>query len=129
MYLVVNHLSFLRIRHSKNKNKKKNTVIIISMYIKEQILSQAVNFTLQVRLQNPSTKPLVYQVLLAGRDAGDFQLPMGDIIQVSFDLRMKFWRKVVCQGPIFLLLGNFIKIKKKERIPCLLVKCIKYALV
>lgn len=97
------------------------------MYIKEQILSQAVNFTLQVRLQNPSTKPLVYQVLLAGRDAGDFQLPMGDIIQVSLDLRMKFWREVVCQGPIFLLLGNFIK--KKERIPCLLVKCIKYALV
>lgn len=38
---------------------------------------------LQVRLQNPSTKPLVYQVLLAGKDAGDFRLPMGEVIQVS----------------------------------------------
>ena len=38
----------------------------------------------QVRLQNPSTKPLVYQVLLAGKDAADFYLPMGDTIQVSY---------------------------------------------
>ena len=38
---------------------------------------------LQVRLQNPSTKPLVYQVLLAGKDAADFRLPMGEVVQVS----------------------------------------------
>ena len=38
----------------------------------------------QVRLQNPSTKPLLYQVLLAGKDAADFHLPMGDTIQVSY---------------------------------------------
>lgn len=39
--------------------------------------------TKHVRLQNPSTKPLVYQALLAGKDAADFWLPMGDTIQVS----------------------------------------------
>lgn len=38
--------------------------------------------TRHVRLQNPSTKPLVYQVLLAGKDSGDFRLPMGETIQV-----------------------------------------------
>lgn len=43
-------------------------------------------FYLQVRLQNPSTKPLVYQVLLAGRDAADFRLPMGDTVQVGLEM-------------------------------------------
>ena len=38
----------------------------------------------KVRLQNPSTKPLVYQLLLAGKDAVDFHLPMGETIQVSY---------------------------------------------
>ena len=48
---------------------------------------QTISFLdLQVRLQNPSTKPLVYQVLLAGKDSGDFRLPMGETIQVSLNL-------------------------------------------
>ena len=38
----------------------------------------------KVRLQNPITKLLVSKVLLAGKDAADFHLPMGDIIQVSY---------------------------------------------
>lgn len=31
----------------------------------------------QVKLSNPSTKPLTYQAILAGRDAQDFTLPKG----------------------------------------------------
>ena len=41
------------------------------------------SFTPQIRLQNPSTKPLVYQVILTGKDRADFTLPMGDTVQVQ----------------------------------------------
>ncbi|XP_048577373.1 cilia- and flagella-associated protein 47-like isoform X2 [Nematostella vectensis] len=35
-----------------------------------------------VQLQNPSVKPLTYQVIVAGRDACDFTATMGDSVQV-----------------------------------------------
>ena len=55
------------------------------LLVKQHMHSRALfAFFPKVRLQNPSTKPLVYQVLLAGKDAVDFYLPMGDTIQVSY---------------------------------------------
>ncbi|XP_053397416.1 cilia- and flagella-associated protein 47-like isoform X4 [Mercenaria mercenaria] len=36
----------------------------------------------QVKLSNPSGKPLVYQVLLAGHDARDFRVPKGDFVSI-----------------------------------------------
>lgn len=41
----------------------------------------AIIFT-QVKLSNPSSKPLVYQILLAGRDARDFVVPKGGYVTV-----------------------------------------------
>ena len=46
-------------------------------------LNCVIVFNFQVLLQNPSTKPLVYQVLLAGRDASDFHPPMNKSNQKS----------------------------------------------
>ncbi|KAL3884217.1 hypothetical protein ACJMK2_030436, partial [Sinanodonta woodiana] len=36
----------------------------------------------QVKLSNPSSKPLVYQVFLAGRDARDFHIPKGEHVTI-----------------------------------------------
>ncbi|XP_065057284.1 cilia and flagella-associated protein 47-like isoform X2 [Rhopilema esculentum] len=38
--------------------------------------------TKQVKLQNPSTKPIVYQVIIAGDHAADFNVPSGRTIKV-----------------------------------------------
>lgn len=38
---------------------------------------------LQVKLSNPSSKALIYQVLLVGRDARDFVIPKGDHVTVG----------------------------------------------
>lgn len=73
--------------------------------------------TKHVRLQNPSTKPLVYQVLLAGRDAADFRLPMGDTVQVPpkghlqmpVEFKSRFLRP--CSGTLVL-------VGKREGSPC-----------
>ena len=35
-----------------------------------------------MKLSNPSSKPLVYQVLLAGHDAQDFAVPKGDFVTI-----------------------------------------------
>ena len=35
-----------------------------------------------MKLSNPSGKPLVYQVLLAGHDAGDFAVPKGEFVSI-----------------------------------------------
>ena len=37
----------------------------------------------QVKLSNPSGKPLVYQVLIAGHDARDFRVPKGDSVSIA----------------------------------------------
>lgn len=48
----------------------------------------------QVKLSNPSGKPLVYQVLVAGRDARNFRIPKGDVITVpsrsTFPMAVEF---------------------------------------
>ena len=48
----------------------------------------------QVKLSNPSSKPLVYQVLLAGHDAQDFRVPKGDFVSIppksSLPLSLEF---------------------------------------
>ncbi|XP_013416633.1 cilia- and flagella-associated protein 47 isoform X1 [Lingula anatina] len=36
----------------------------------------------QIRLSNPSAKPLTYQCLMAGRDARDFNIPKGDVVTI-----------------------------------------------
>ena len=38
--------------------------------------------TRQIRLSNPSSKPVTYQALIAGHDAKDFTLPKGNVISV-----------------------------------------------
>ncbi|XP_071134806.1 cilia- and flagella-associated protein 47-like isoform X3 [Mytilus edulis] len=37
----------------------------------------------QVKLSNPSGKPLVYQILIAGLDARDFRVPKGDTVSIA----------------------------------------------
>ena len=39
--------------------------------------------TLQVKVSNPSTKALTYNILLAGRDARDFTVPKGSSVTIS----------------------------------------------
>lgn len=36
-----------------------------------------------MKLSNPSGKPLVYQIILAGHDARDFRVPKGDYVSIS----------------------------------------------
>lgn len=38
---------------------------------------------LQVKLSNPSSKPLVYRALIAGLDSRDFCLPKGDSVSIG----------------------------------------------
>jgi len=40
-------------------------------------------FLKKVKLSNPSSKPLVYQILIAGLDARDFKVPKGDHVTIS----------------------------------------------
>lgn len=40
-------------------------------------------FMFKVKLSNPSGKPLVYQVLVAGHDARDFRVPKGDTVTIA----------------------------------------------
>ncbi|NXO00059.1 CFA47 protein, partial [Rhinopomastus cyanomelas] len=37
----------------------------------------------QVRLKNPSSKPLMYNAVLVGRDAEDFSLPQGNAVTIA----------------------------------------------
>jgi len=54
----------------------------------------------QVKLSNPSSKPLIYQAIVSGRDASNFSLPKGRLVtiapkssvDVSVEFRSRFMR-------------------------------------
>lgn len=62
----------------------------------------------QVKLSNPSGKPLVYQVLLAGHDARDFNVPKGEFITIppksSLPLSVEFTSRFLRPAEAILVL-------------------------
>ncbi|PFX34680.1 Calponin-likey domain-containing protein 2 [Stylophora pistillata] len=77
-FVISTHLHSMYTRPSKAEQCLHNVIKVV-----EALRHIGLDYDIQVRLQNPSTKPLVYQALLVGKDAADFRLPMGDTIQVS----------------------------------------------
>ena len=68
-------------RSQSNHTQSRSTPPTRAAAVNSSIIPSS--FTPQIRLQNPSTKSLVYQVILTGKDRADFTLPMGDTVQVQ----------------------------------------------
>lgn len=51
-------------------------------YSSKSVFQWVLNLTFQVKLSNPSSKPLQYQVMVAGHDARDFIIPKGDHVSI-----------------------------------------------
>ena len=61
-----------------------------------------------MKLSNPSGKPLVYQVLLAGHDAKDFSVPKGEFVTIppksSLPLSVEFTSRFLRPAEAILVL-------------------------